>query len=594
MKKLLSLFLAMAMMFSLAACTPSGDDASGDAPLVRIVYTSSSQAAVDVLADQLKKAGFGVETNPQPDYASTLTAVATGEWEIYVSGWTTVTGNPDYAVRDVFASYGAYNRQYLNDANIDALIDEAATQTAAEYGETYTELENILVTEQAYILPLYSSLRIMGINEAVVDESTIIYPKSASMPWGEISYVDETLNATRPLVLTQTAATLTSLDPVQANDGSVNSLSNNMSVRLVNLSTEDVITSEGSLSLNHAIAEGNQEYYFLLRDDVNFAKVEDGVAMDTGVRVGAEDVVFTLNRAKDIESAPVHVTSNLHRHMDTIEIVTDLDELNTTLDSTTGASIFETLTAGVETEVTSLVDDKTQADNANGVYQVVKVTTANPFPQVLNFIAHQSAGILSEEQVSLINADFDFATYDATTDITYGLFSEIKEGNIHLWTSGAYALTSVDDLQVTFQKNPGYMSGTEFEPNIEYVTYRFIKDTSSAASSFRAYEIDILPFVNPTDVEQVSSTEDLKVIQRSSNGVSYALVNLGEGNIMQNQDLRLAALYAIDQNAFIAVNNNLVNPAYSTVSTLIDTGNVLVQDLEKSKAHLDAYLATME
>src|SRR5690606_1671394 len=111
------------------------------------------------------------------------------------------------------------------------------------------------------------------------------------------------------------ASVLTSLDPIKGNDGSINQLNTNMYVRLINLTDDDQITSEGSLSHNHTIAEGNSEYYFLLRDDINFAKIEDKKAVDTGERVGADDVVFSLLRAKDKNSVPDHRTYSLHEHI---------------------------------------------------------------------------------------------------------------------------------------------------------------------------------------------------------------------------------------------------------------------------------------
>ena len=100
-----------------------------------------------------------------------------------------------------------------------------------------------------------------------------------------------------------------------------------MYVRLVNLTDDDVVVSEGSLSYNHSIAEGNSDYYFLLRDDINFAAITDGKAVDTGERVGADDVIFSLNRAKDPNSVPDHRTYSLHEHIKDVEVVTDLAEL---------------------------------------------------------------------------------------------------------------------------------------------------------------------------------------------------------------------------------------------------------------------------
>lgn len=594
-KKLLSVFLIGGLSVVVGGCSNETentitDNVASSLPAIRILGMSSSEMDLNILADQLKKAGFNVELNVQPDYSSFSTIQDTGEWDLSLTGWTTVTGNPDYAVRDIFASTGAYNSQLLNDPKVDMLIDQAATETPQVYKQTYTDLENYLVNEQAYFIPLYSSLRMQGVNNSLM-EPTMRQPKSRSSVWEEYTYIDTALNETRPFIMTQTSATLTSLDPIQANDGSINQLSSNINTRIISLTDEDVVEAKGSLSYNFAIAQGNKEYYFLLKDNVNFSKVEDKKAVDTGVRVGAEDVVFTLNRAKDKDSVPLHKTYGLHLHMDEISIVTDLNELNTTITADTGVPILETLTNGLNVSVTSLTDDKTQADNANGVYQVVKVKTVAPFPQVLNYLAHQSAGIVSKEQVTLLNSKFDVENYDATKDVGYGDFNAIKSGDNHLWMSGPYALTYVNDYEVAFQKNPGYMPETEHEPRIKDIVIKFIKDTTSANSAFRSGEIDFLSAVDVNHATLLDAEEQFTVMKRSSNAVSYAVFNLAEGNLFTDVNLRKAALYAVDQQPFIKVKNDLVNPAFSTLSTIIDTGNVHISDLEKSAEYLSKYFA---
>lgn len=195
----------------------------------------------------------------------------------------------------------------------------------------------------------------------------------------------------------------------------------------------------------------------------------------TGVRVGAEDVQFSLTRAADQKSVALHKTYNLHNHMKEISILEDLDELKNVKDSDSGKPIIETLSAGLDKEVTALTADKTKADNANGVYQVVKVTTNEPFPQVLNYLAHQSAGILNKEAVTEMNSKFDVEIYDATKDVCYGDAANIKSGNNHLWMSGPYALVSYDDYQVVFEKNSGYMAGTEHEAKISILQSNLLK-----------------------------------------------------------------------------------------------------------------------
>src|SRR5690606_36861 len=151
----------------------------------------------------------------------------------------------------------------------------------------------------AYIVPLYTSLKAQAFNQDLLNTDSIRLAKSRAFPWETVQFNETASNDTEPLILTQQIGDLTSLDPIKGNDGSINQLNTNMYVRLVNLTDNDQVVSDGSLSYNHAIAEGNSDYYFILRDDINFAAVEDGQAVDTDKMVSGQDVVFSLNRAKD-------------------------------------------------------------------------------------------------------------------------------------------------------------------------------------------------------------------------------------------------------------------------------------------------------
>ena len=142
-KKIIAVLLVLTMVLSLAACnkrtaggTGSSGESGGNKETIRLLGYSYYESTMNILRDQLSKAGFEVEINMQPDYASMVTARDTGEWDLAMSGWTTVTGNPDYAVRDVYASYGQYNPGGINDPKIDELIDKASAETPAEYGAT--------------------------------------------------------------------------------------------------------------------------------------------------------------------------------------------------------------------------------------------------------------------------------------------------------------------------------------------------------------------------------------------------------------------------------------------------------------------------
>lgn len=610
-KRILAALLCAAMMLTATGCnvktkddvtggstsssntTSESTTASGDKVTVKLLTTSSNETDANVIRDQLTKAGFNVELNMQPDYSSSQAQEAAGNFDIEIADWTTVTGNPDYAVKSLFKTGGDYNKSPVADSEIDALIEQAGTETPEEYVNTYAEFEKKLVEENAYIVPLYTSYKAQAVNTTVLVPESVHISKSRSMKWEDIEFVDSSKNETDSLLLTQTLSTLTSLDPIKGNDGSINMLNTNMYVRLVNLTDDDQITSEDSLSYNHAIAEGNQEYYFILRDDVNFAKVENKQAVDSGEMVGAEDVVFSLERAKDPNSVPEHRTYTLHESMDTIEIVTDLAALDAQKVSGSDTTVRAALEEGLATPISELVADKTAVDNAAGKYQVVKVTTKEPFPQVLNYLAHQSAGIVSKNQVESINT-WDVATYDRNTDIGYGDQSVVTEGSTydnHLMASGPYILLYKNDYEVVFQANPAYMPGTDSAPRIKNITVKFIADNDAALSALRSGEVHCLYSVPETKYDTVESDPNLQLTKIEANSVSYMIFNLREGSQMNNVTLRKAVLAAINQEDLIAVHAGQKLPAYSTLSPLVDTGNKLVYEEGKAQELLAQYQA---
>lgn len=559
---------------------------------ISILAQSASEQDANIVRDQLTKAGFQVETNIQPDYASFQAQKDAGNYDLAISSWTTVTGNPDYAVRSLFISGGDNSIQ--NDPQLDEFINLAASQTTEDYIDTYKQFEDWLVTENAYIIPLYNSLKAQAFNHDVLNPESIRLSKSRAFAWEPVTYVDESQNEERPLILTQTASQLTSLDPIKANDGSINQLNTNMYVRLINLTDDDQITSENSLSYNHAIGEGNSDYYFILRDDINFAKIEDNTAVDTGDLVSAEDVVFSLNRAKDPNSVPDNRTYSLHEHIGEVTIVEDVAELEEVTVSGSDQTIREALEEGLDQSITNLVISQEDVDNASGHYQVVKLTTTEPFPQVLNYLGHQSAGIVSEQQVQAINT-YDIETYDVNTDIAYGDQRAITEGSTydnHLWASGPYILVDKNDYQANFVKNPAYRPDTDADANISQVTVRFIADTASALSALRAGEVDLFYGLGEVDYPIVENEASLTLQSIPSNAVSYMLFNVNTPGrpVTESTNLRKAILYAVNQEEINAAYQGLKLPAFSTLSPLVETGNTLVADPAKVEEFRALYL----
>lgn len=556
---------------------------------IELLGMASSEDDLNIVRDQLEKNGFNVKLNIQPDYGSFTSQKEAGNYDIAHSSWTTVTGNPDYAVRALFKTDGA--NSIMSDEEVDKLIDKASTETPEEFASTYKALEQRLVFEKAYIAPLYNSFKAQGVNTEVLNEETVRLAKSRAVAWETIDFNDTSKRESTPLVTQQAIGSLTSLDPIKGNDGSINTLNTNMYVRLVNLTDDDVVTSDGSLSLNHVIAEGNAEYYFLLRDDINFAKITDGAAEDTGERVGADDVIFSLQRASTADSVPDHRTYSLHEHIEDAELVTDVAELESAKQSIGEGTVKEALEQDLDVKISELVADKNGANNQEGKYQVVKVTTSKPFPQVLNYLAHQSAGIVSKKQVESINT-YDVASFDPTKDVPYGDQNTVTEGgqyDNHLYASGPYILNSKNDYEATFLKNPAYMPGTEHEAKISTVTVRFIQDPDSALSALRNGEIHLFNGVPETKYDVVESDEKLFLQKNDSNAVAYLLFNTKNREVSDSENLRKAILHSINQDEIISFYQNNKKKATSTVSPLVDTGNELKADPEKVKEYLKKY-----
>lgn len=592
MKKLFfTLFLALTL--GLTGCLSTESDVSdadttdrGELPTISILGMATAEDDLNILRDQLAKNGFNVELNIQPDFGSFATQRDARNYDLALTSWTTVTGNPDYAVRSLFTSDG--DNSLFSDEVADRLINQASTELPEDYQATYTSLEEHIVFEEAYIAPLYISYKAQGVNEDVLNVETVRLPRSRAAVWEAIDFNDASLRDSEPLLAHQTISTLTSLDPIKGNDGSINTLNTNIYVRLVNLTDDDDVVSDGSLSYNYAIAEGNTDYYFILRDDINFAKVDGDTAADTGERVSAEDVVFSLNRAKDQNSVPDHRTYSLHESMETIDIITDLNELDQLTED--GTSIKEILEANLTTPINQLVDAESDVNNSEGNYQVVKITTTNPFPQVLNYLAHQSAGIVSKNQVEAINT-FSVEDYDVNTDIAYGDQRTVIEGNDidnTLYASGPYLMVSKNDYEARFIKNPGYMPGTDYEPKINEVLVKFIQEADSALSALRNGEIHILNGIQENRYDTVEEADALHLQTNQSNGVTYLAMNTNSGPLT-SKALRQAVLYSIDQDEFISFYQGNKLKAVSTVSPLVDTGLVVEKDDEKVASFIDQY-----
>lgn len=600
MKRIMACILCLVMVLSLVGCDVKTKDdveggGSGGEKLDTIPLTLLGQAAnqkdLNVIRDLLTQQGFDVTINMQPDRGAYMSQIDAGNYDITFTGWASISGNGDYATRGIFHSTGDSNLGgNIHDDRLDALIDEACTLVYDESVPLYAEIEQILLDE-AYIAPLYVGRKVEAYNKDVVDGDTIGIYAARAEPFERYDFVDKSKRDTDTLYLWQIENYYTTADPIKSNENSTYMTNFNMYTRLVNFNDQMEITTESALSRDYAVAEGNQAFYFILRDDIYFAKVENKQAVDSGERVGGEDVVFSLSRAKDKDSVPNHATYSLHENIDTIELVTDLAELENTQESSTGKTVLESLSDTLDVPVAELVGDKNSADNASGKYQVIKITAKTAFPQMLNFLGHHSGSILSKSQVEKINT-YDVAAYDPAVDVAYGDPATVSEGpdyDNQIYASGPYILVYKNDYELVMQKNPNYMVGTEFEPKIKNITIKMIPDKDSALSSLRSGEVHVL---NSLDVEKDSVVEgDAKLALKTTPGIAekHLIFNTSEKSVCSDVNVRKAIQNAMDQSAFIAVYENSVFPATSPINTIMDTGCTFSPDPSLVQGYLKQY-----
>ena len=302
---------------------------------------------MNIVKDQLETAGFNVKMNIQPDYGSYRTQREAGNYDIEIDDWTTVFGDPNYSMSSLFSSEGS--NSLIKDANVDKMINDASKEDKNKAKETYKKLENEVIFKQGYMAPLYGAKKNLVYDNKVLSPKSVGLPNSRALIWQQFDYNNKNNRDTRPLVMTQEDGELQSLDPIRSIAPSVYGIDMNMYTRLLTLNDNDQITTDGSLSKDYAVAKSNDEFYFLLRDDDYFAKVEKGIAKKTTERVTADDVKFSLDRARDKHSVPDNNTYNMHQHIKNVEKLStaDMNQLKN-VNSKDGKSIYDKLIKNME------------------------------------------------------------------------------------------------------------------------------------------------------------------------------------------------------------------------------------------------------
>ncbi len=556
---------------------------------LNFLYTSSDENVANVVRDQLSKAGFTVNMTAASDGSAFREQEKNGNFDISLASFANPVGTPDYGIRGVFHSKGDSNYTGMNDPEIDQLIDDASKVTADQYAEAYGKVEKLGITENAYFAPIY-----LGVNGRAF--SNVLNPDSIenNQRWENFEYADPSQNDSRTLNITQTGSTITTWDPIRADDQSSGYALDHMYIHLLTLQPDWSVSTDSSLSYNYAIADDNSEFYFILRDDCGFARVDkDGKVYDSGVKVAGEDVVYSLNRAKDKDSTAMHMTYSMYTNLDKVEMITDISELEEKK-TAGGESVKDVLEKDI-TPISKLVDSRDAVDNASGNYQVIRCTTKMPYPQILNALTFHGAGIVDSEWVEKQNEGIDFAAYDATKDRLYGDGVTTREGATYdnqLSLSGVYVLTSMNDYQMNFVANPYIRTNDPDCVKIKNLVDKFIADKDTALSSLRSGDVDYCYSVSATKYDVVEGDSNLALKKFPGIRVYMLGFNLhGNSEVSESVDLRKAISSAINFEDVKAVLAGNAIEAYSYLATCLDCGNKVEYKPGDTERYLRAYFA---
>ena len=606
-KQLIALLMAV-MLLLLSACaqvkpgnttTPTNTNTNtnesgsttNEPVKLKLIYQSSYENIANVMRDQLTKAGFVIELSACADGATFRDAEKNGNFDIALASWANPVGTPDYGCRGIWQSTSDSNLLGVNDAKLDELVIKAAAQTADQYVKTYGEAEKYVVEEMCYMSPIYCARTGRGYTKLLVDDSV-----TPNQRWEFLKYVDKANTDSRTLVLAQTGTNFSTWDCIRVDDQASGYALDEMYIHLVTLQPDWSVSVDQSLSYSYAISEDNTGYYFLLRDDCGFARIDkDGKVYDSGVKVAGEDVVYSLNRAKDPNSTPMHATYSMFASLEKIEIIEDIAELENTKTGS-GKNVREVLEEAKK--IDELVTDRKDVDNAGGKYQVVKCTTSVPYPQILNALTFHGAGIVDSEWVENMNKDVDVSKYDATKDKLYGDSVTTVEGasfDNQLSLSGNYVLTSMNDYQINFVANPYIRTNEDNSSIIKNITLKLIADKDTILSSLRSGDVDY-PYTLPeTKYELVEQDSKLGITYFPGIRAFMVGYNLHGNSVVSNSvELRKAIASCIKFDDYKAVLNGNALEIYSPLSTCLDCGNKLVYNEGDTAKYLQAYYDSLK
>jgi len=138
------------------------------------IWTNDNEQRVDTavaVQSQLKEIGIDVKIE-ELEWGAYLERTANGEHDMFILGWSVVTSDADYGMYPLFHSSAlgeTGNRSFLEDSDLDAILDEARVETDPEARQAlYREAQEMLV-ELAPMLYIHHQEYILGVSDSVKD-----------------------------------------------------------------------------------------------------------------------------------------------------------------------------------------------------------------------------------------------------------------------------------------------------------------------------------------------------------------------------------------------------------------------------------------
>lgn len=121
------------------------------------IWANENQQRMDIaeiVSNQLAAIGIKTEVKIM-EWAAYLDGTAAGEHDMFILGWVTVTGDPDYGLYPLFHSsaFGsAGNRTFYSNPEVDALLEKGRTSVdSAEREEAYMRVQEIVRDEAPWV-----------------------------------------------------------------------------------------------------------------------------------------------------------------------------------------------------------------------------------------------------------------------------------------------------------------------------------------------------------------------------------------------------------------------------------------------------------